>query len=306
MKRFIILNTLFCFALLGQAQGLHSLRLNEVQTQNCEGVVQEQGRQQAWIEIENTSYTTQNIGGCYLTNNPEVLNPNLTAAERQALMSPILTGDERTKIGPKSHFLIFADSQTQLGLTHASFTLAEGEPTFIALYEANGTVMIDSVWVPACPEPDASYAKVDGTWQWVAPGEASPNASNTQGGGSSDKVAEFKEKDPHGFAMTIMAIIIVIGSLALLAIFFSLFGWVMQKVTGKKTPAASQLQEAVTPQPVTTSAEEIDAVAIAMALADLSRDVHDIETGIITIRQRPTAWNNTNRSPLRITWGKNN
>ena len=38
------------------------------------------------------------------------------------------------------------------------------------------------------------------------------------------KIAEFKEKDPHGFAMTILGMGIVLSGLLILSILFTLFG----------------------------------------------------------------------------------
>lgn len=310
MRKYLILAMAYMGFYAASAQGLSHLRINEVQVENRSSIVQEQGLHHAWIEIENTSWSTQDIGGCYITNNRKVLDKGLSASERHELMSPIATGSEKTEIGPKEHFIIYADGETQLGVLHASFVLTPGEDCFIALYEANGVALIDSVTVPASLKADYSYAKIDGKWKCVAPEDVSPGTKNNQTETTKDKVAEFKEKDPYGIAMTIMALVIVLGSLLLLALFFMFFSWIMKTVAKKKARA----KEVAAATPVAATAElgtqtevsDDDAMAvvvIGMAVAQMAEDVHDKESGVITIRQpQQTAWNNTNKTPLRMEW----
>ena len=53
------------------AQGAKNIRLNEVLTNNTASIVDEFGNREAWIEVENTSFTTYNIRGMYFTTDPQ-------------------------------------------------------------------------------------------------------------------------------------------------------------------------------------------------------------------------------------------
>ena len=43
------------------AQGAKNIRINEVLTNNTANIQDEYGQREAWIELENTSFTTYNI-----------------------------------------------------------------------------------------------------------------------------------------------------------------------------------------------------------------------------------------------------
>ena len=118
MKKYI----LSIFALITSAtlmaQGAHDFKINEVYVTapaccmqadadhaHCDGKAplaeyrDEYGEAHSWIEILNTSYTTHDIRNCYLTTDRAVLNEELSAPERIAMMSLIPKGDSRTNLG---------------------------------------------------------------------------------------------------------------------------------------------------------------------------------------------------------------
>ena len=64
------------------AQGAKNIRLNEVLTNNTASIVDEFGNREAWIEVENTSFTTYNIRGMYFTTDRSVLDPQMSVPER--------------------------------------------------------------------------------------------------------------------------------------------------------------------------------------------------------------------------------
>ena len=165
---------LFVIAIAGYGQGLANLKLSEVFVSGNSSLQNEDGEHVAWLEIANVSWSSTNVGGCYLTNDRRVLDESLTSPQRIALMSQIPGGDARTNLAPKGHMVFFADGAKNLGTLHATFKLTPGTDNFIALYEANGNKLIDSVTVPASLQAGQSYARFwsedgkESTWRrWI-------------------------------------------------------------------------------------------------------------------------------------------
>ena len=124
-----------------------------------------------------------------------------------------------------------------------------------------------------------------------------------------EKVEKFKQMDPHGFAMTIMAMGIVFSCLALLWLTFTLFGIVMRHMETAKKVAYQQpikpitktvektlevghktgviLQEGLKTKGID---REVYLAVIGLALKQYQDDVHDVESGIITIKHHETGW----------------
>ncbi len=298
----ILASALLCLSVTGgYAQGLANLKLTEVVVDNTDGLVDENGTRSAWIEISNTSWSSTNVGGCYITNNRSVTDPNMSAPQRIALMSQIARGDARTNLEPKSQIVIFADGHTNLGTLHAAFQLQPGKDNFIALYEANGTVLIDSLTVPASLPENCSWALFENGWRKCEPSLVTPHSANDNTSKKVDKIAEFKERDPHGFVMTILGMGIVFSGLIVLSVLFVLFGNLMRKFSGKKEKApaiapaktGSSVDVAVAALALHEAmADSDDAVkaVIAMALYEYEHDLHDEESGIITIVPYPSVW----------------
>jgi Na+-transporting methylmalonyl-CoA/oxaloacetate decarboxylase gamma subunit len=289
------------------AQGAKNIVLSEVMTNNTASIVDEFGNRNAWIELENTSYTTYNVRGMYLTTDREALNPALSAPERIKLMSIIPSGDDRTSIGARKHLLLFAGSSPAKGKLHLTLSVPLSEPCWIALYNGNGTELIDSVTVPALAA-DQSYARVNGKWSVKAPENVTPGIENFIEA-SETKVEKFKREDPHGFAMAIMAMGIVFTCLATLWIFFTLFGAFMRHMeTAKKVantqpikPITKTVEKTVEVAHATSNVlkegfdkrgidMEVYMAVIGMALKQYEDDVHDVESGVITIKPKDTDW----------------
>lgn len=292
-------------------QGARNIVISEVMTDNDSSIVDEFGNRNAWIELENTSYTTYNVRGMYLTTNRAVLSKKLRAPERISMMSVIPNGDERTNIGPRQHLLLFANARPNDGKMHMALDMPEGESLWVALYNGNGVELIDSVSIPAL-KPNTSYARqADGHWAVAAESYVTPGIENTIGYGKTREsgVDKFKKNDPHGFAMAIMAMGIVFLCLALLWLFFSAFGTLMRHLDTAKKVAHQQPMK-----PITVTVEktieighktgnimqeglqkkgidmEVYMAVIGMALKQYEDDVHDVESGIITIKSKDTEW----------------
>lgn len=291
-------------------QGAKNIVISEVLTGNATSIVDEFGQREAWIELENTSYTTYNVRGMFITTDRSVLDKGLSAPERIKRMSMIPSGDERTNIGARQHLVLFANSSPAQGKLHLTVQIPDSAAVWVALYNGNGVELIDSVSVPILGD-DCSYARTEKGWTVKQAQQVTPGIENAAGDGVAKKtgVDKFKEQDPHGFAMAIMAMGVVFLCLALLWLFFTLFGMLMRHLdTAKKVANAQPIK------PITKTVEatkelahktgnvlqegldkkgidmEVYMAVIGMALSQYQDDVHDVESGIITIKSKDTGW----------------
>ena len=288
------------------AQGAKNIKINEVLTNNTASLQDEFGQHLPWVELVNTSFSTYNIRGMYITTDRSVLNPSLSAPQRIAKMQVIPNGDSRTQMSGRNHLILFLHSNPAKGAMHFATKAVARQPLWFALYDGNGIDLIDSVSVPVLAE-DKSYARIkDGELKWdIKPAEAVTPGIGNYIEINETKIARLKRDDPHGFGITVLSMGIVFSCLALLFVFFSILGKIM--VNKEKADKASReagwvkLKTARMPIeakdskiPPSKKKEDIDVyiAVIAMALKDYQDNLHDEESGIITIRPRHTMWNN--------------
>ena len=288
-------------------QGAKNIRLNEVLTNNTASIEDEFGSREAWIELENTSFTTYNIRGMYLTTDRSVLNPQMSVPERIKRMSVIPSGDPRTQIGGRQHVVFFCNSNPAQGKLHLSLQVPMSEPLWIGFYNGNAEELIDSVTVPALAA-DQSYARHGNTWSVKSAENVTPGIENfIQTDETKD--AKLKREDPYGVGITLLAMGIVFFCLALLFVFFWIFGLIMRNVETAKKVANTQPIKTVTKTVEVTHDiahatgnilqdglktkgidKEVYIAVISMALKQYQDDVHDVESGIITIKNHQTGW----------------
>ncbi len=292
------------------AQGAKNIRINEVLTNNTQSIQDEFGEHLAWIELENTSYTSYNVRGMYFTTDRSVLDPKMSVPERIKRMSVIPNGDPRTQIGARQHLVFFCNSNPAQGKLHLSLKVPMSEPLWIAFYNGNATDLIDSVSVPALAA-DQSFARQNSAnWTVKKAEHVTPGIENFIKTDET-KDAKLKRDDPHGFGITLLAMGIVFFCLLVLFLFFWLFGLVMRHIdTAKKVVNTQPIK------PITKTVEvthdlahatgnilqdglkkkgidkEVYIAVIGMALKQYEDDVHDVESGVITIKQKSSDWNN--------------
>lgn len=346
MKKFGIILSLFVVASLSTwAQGAKSIRITEVMTNNQKSIVDEFGMHKAWVELSNTSFTTYNVRGMFLTTDRRVLDKKMSPEERRKLMCPLPNNEPRTTLAGKKSVIIYdryiwhEDSEETCpdcfpkGKGHFRW-LSEGTGPFqlklglvplkeiadafheknnwIALYDGNAVDLIDSIsisWLAA----DQSYALNSDfkTWNICDETDVTPGYLPQATGLSKPQI--LKKTDPHGYGIAILSMGIVFSCLALLFIFFWLFGAYMkhkQRIaaatekhatllyrTGKKTIEVTtelghktnvMLKDGLTTKGID---KEIYMAVISLALKEYLEDVHDIEPGIITIKPKQTRWN---------------
>lgn len=289
-----------------------SIKLNEVMTRNESSLIDEYGARNAWVEIANISHSTYNIRGMYLTTDRSVLDKKMSVPERVSRMSQIPNGDIRTNLSGRQLIVLQLGSSPAQGSLHLSVKVNATEPTWIALYNGNATQLVDSITVPVL-NPNQSYARIsnNGTaadWETKSADRVTPGIWNVTSV-SESKVEKFKREDPYGFGMSLMAMGIVFFCLALLWITFSLFGLLMRHLDTAKKVAQQQpikpitktvektmevghktgviLQEGLKTKGID---REVYMAVIGMALKQYEDDVHDVESGIITIKPRETGW----------------
>ena len=289
-----------------------SIKLNEVMTRNESSLIDEYGARNAWVEIANISHSTYNIRGMFLTTDRSVLDKKMSVPERVSRMSKIPNGDIRTNLSGRQLIVLQLGSSPAQGSLHLSVKVNTTEPTWIALYNGNATQLIDSITVPVL-NPDQSYARIANNgsaadWETKSADRVTPGIWNVTSV-SESKVEKFKREDPYGFGMALMAMGIVFFCLALLWITFSLFGLLMRHLDTAKKVAQQQpikpitktvektmevghktgviLQEGLKTKGID---REVYMAVIGMALKQYEDDVHDVESGIITIKPRETGW----------------
>lgn len=293
---------------VAMGQGAKNIVINEVLTNNTASIQDEFGAREPWIELENISFTTYNIRGMYITTDRSVLDPKMSVPERIKRMSIIPNGEPRTQIGGRQHLVFFCNSNPAQGKLHLPVRINMSEPVWIALYNGNAVELIDSVSVPALGA-DQSYARNGQKWVVKASQNVTPGIENFIKTDET-KDAKLKHEDPHGFGITLLAMGIVFFCLAVLFVFFWLFGLIMRHMETAKKVANQQpikpitktvektievghktgviLQEGLKTKGID---REIYIAVIGMALKQYEDDVHDVESGVITIRQKSSSWN---------------
>ena len=311
-KSSFLLGLLAVICLPMHAQMDASIKLNEVLTDNQSSLIDEYGTHHAWVEIANISHSTYNIRGMYLTTDRSVLDKSMSVPERVKRMSIIPNGDARTNLSGRQLLVFQLNSQPTKGSLHLAVKVDPSKPTWIALYNGNATQLIDSVTVPVL-QADQSYARIanNGTsadWE-VKSGDRVTQGIQNMTTVSESKVEKFKREDPYGIAMAIMAMGIVFLCLALLWIFFTLFGMFMRhqemakKVintqpikpitkTVEKTMEVGHKTGVILQEGLKTKGidREVYLAVIGMALQQYRDNVHDVESGVITIKHRDTEW----------------
>ena len=148
--RFILVSglavTLSIFTLSAQSQS--DMRLNELLIHNETNFEDDFGFHNGWFELFNTSFGTVNIGGCFLSNDPDNLKKYI-----------IPKGDVLTQIKPRQHILFWADNNPYHGTFHINFTLEESDTIYFVA--SDGRTVIDKIAVPKNLGVDQSYGRIE-------------------------------------------------------------------------------------------------------------------------------------------------
>lgn len=153
--------------------GLHCLNaqvvINEVMANNKATIKSNTGKFSDWIELYNTSNEPVNLAGWMLTDNPD--KPG-----RHVIFS---CAPDSTTIAAHGYLVLWADGNTDAGVTHLAFKLSKkGE--FIALYkeQQGNPVCVDSVRYKALNSDTSFGRKPDGGKEWTIFKKPSPGKKN--------------------------------------------------------------------------------------------------------------------------------
>lgn len=140
--------------------------INEFMADNASAIADESGKFEDWIELYNYGDDPVDIGGCYITDDFD--DPDLFRLRQ---------GNDSTIIPPKSYLLLWADDDWEEGILHLEIKLSrQGEQ--IAIYDLDGTTLIDSVSF-RMQLPDHSMGrKSDNQSEWVSFDKPTPGRSN--------------------------------------------------------------------------------------------------------------------------------
>lgn len=268
MKKKIRILALFALLCVfgAKAQLTTSMKLNEVLVVNEDNFVDDYGKRHPWIELFNNSAGTVDLRGCYLTNDKN--NP-------KKYMIP--KGDVLTKVPPRQHILFWADNEPSRGTFHTNFTLEPDKDNYIALYDSDGTTLIDEITIPAGQKADISYGlTLDGGDTWAVLPKVTPSTNNITLD-SNEKLENFQRNDSLGIGMTITAMAVVFLGLLILFLVF--------KQIGKWAIAASKRNAAKSGEVSTVEVSGEVYAAIATALYEFGEDTHDVENTVLTIQK---------------------
>jgi len=259
------------------AQSQGQMRLNEYLVINTSDFQDDFGQHNAWFELFNASYGTVDIGGCYLSDDPN----NLTKYA-------IPGGDVLTAIPPRQHILFWADNQPYHGTFHVNFDLANAE--WIIFTKGDGKSIIDKIKVRHDLPENVSFGRtedgigsIDGNGEgWNVLEVTSPSTNNLLID-KAKKPTRMKEMDPYGWIMAVTAMSVVFIALILLYFIFKQIGKANIKAANKKTevhatPSTEKKNYAEVP------AETYAAIATALHLFIEDNEAHDEESGIVTQR----------------------
>lgn len=144
------------------------LLINEILAANVNGETDPQGHYEDWIELHNAGDVPLDVGGLYLTDDPDASTKWRIPSDDPAL----------TTLAPGGHLVIWMDGDQAAEGLHASFKLsASGER--LAVFAPDGVTLIDELGFGG-QRPDISYGRFpDGTDQWRFLAFPSPGRANT-------------------------------------------------------------------------------------------------------------------------------
>lgn len=290
----IIFSAVLLFSGLGlSAQNLTDLRVTEVLVENTNGLTDSYGERNGWIEIFNNSYGSVKFAGCYLSDDKDNLRKYHIPAS-----------DATTTLKPRQSVVFYASGDASKGTYYTNFTLRNGSTVY--LVSNDGRTIIDTIEIPSDLHADCSVMKVP-TGIKMMDFETQISANPTPGTYNGDVDAKtnsqiMKEKDPHGWVLTLISVTTVFLALIILAFVFGWIGNASKKATTPKTSKAAKPEKSgkMTPEVAAAISMALSQefggevyAAIAMALDDyLGGGIHDEESLVITIRPSQSSnWN---------------
>jgi len=141
------------------------LCINELMAKNRNGITDETGEHEDWIEIYNSGNDTIDLSGMFLTD-------NLALTTRWEF-------PPNTSIAPDGFLLVWCDSDEEDGPLHTSFKLsAAGEQCGLFSSLAEGHALVDSLTFGQQEDDISQGRQCDGCQSWIFFSSPTPDASN--------------------------------------------------------------------------------------------------------------------------------
>jgi len=157
-----------CFLFHTDILAQQILYINEISAANDNGIVDETGKHEDWIELYNPTDNVIDIAGYYLSDKLETPNK---------YQMPV--GSALTKIPSRGFIIIWASSAPARGPLHVSFSLAQGGENVVL--SSPTLELLDAVTFGS-QLTDVSYGRSpDGTANFVSYATTSPGRSNSKG-----------------------------------------------------------------------------------------------------------------------------
>lgn len=144
--------------------------INELLTANQNGITDNVGELEDWIEIYNPNNFPVNLSGYYFSDDPEVRNKWVVSS----------SFPDSVTVPANGWLLFWADADVEQGVLHADFRLSNnGE--YLSLTSPDGYTLADEIqWNYIAP--DTSLGRItDGADEWVQFIVSTPETSNNQG-----------------------------------------------------------------------------------------------------------------------------
>ncbi len=259
--------------------------INEVMISNQNSNIDEFGARNAWIEIFNNTAKTQNLAGCFLTDDPNY--PKKYTIPR---------GDVLTLVKPYQQVIFYADNEPFRGTFHTNFVFDPTKENYIALYSTDGKTLLGEMRVPQGLKSDQTYGyAVDGV-KFGPDGKDLAKAleritpkSNNQIVGENPKLVALKATDADGLTMTLTSMLVVFSGLIGLYLFFRSLGNYMRKLSQTKTDKNTTKEEVSNKNVIKSISSDDDLsydmlAAISAAIYELEKEVHDKEHQVLTFQ----------------------
>ena len=279
MKKYkiILVVLLSVFATGAFAQNTNDMRLNEVMVGNTNSIVDDYGERESWIELFNSSYGTVNIGGCFLSNDPDSLT-----------LYQIPKGDLKTGVQPRQSVVFYADGNSHKGTFYLNFTIKEGDEIFFVL--GDGRTIVDRIKIPVQLDTNCSYERkadgvgsVDGNAEyWTTQTMPSPNTT-VYVERFETKSEKMKRLDPYGWIMSLTAMSVVFVCLIVLYLCFKFVGN-MSKKKMRRSATTTPAGKASVEKQEDLSSETCAAIAVALELYNKENEIHDSESFMVTMQ----------------------
>ncbi len=307
MRKFLLTSALLLVGMMGYGQGNRDLVINEILVDNVDNYEDDYGHRVSWIELHNTGFSKANVASCYL----------VISSGEQSITYRIPKNDARTEIAPQGYTVFFCEGTGTKGTFHTNFTLDLGTPLLactaaegdsigccdgpvypgkvitLALLEANGKDTISKITYNLSDQrPDVSMGLLpdkEGEMVFQLLETTTPYATND----TSDELPNherFRQTDPIGYGMALMAMTVVLIALFALYICFRTVGKIMNRSKKAPATATAATEESAAKKPAKGVVSGEDIAAIALALRMFEDDLHDHESTILTINRVAKAY----------------